>query len=482
MSGFSFFTVSASFGADFDSERKTRMLIFGKGNLRVPKLSRDVYIAAAGMTDFRKFYPEKQTVELCLEAIRMAVMDGLGMEPKKFREFVNFCVYSQFADHFGDQLLAASKVHDYIGFDPIGNIEIKTGGATGGSSVLAAIMSIASGFASCVPVIGWERMDEVDTRQGNAYIASAACKDFESELGWSYTTYYALMMRRYLHEYNPNRETLAKIAQKNHHYARFSPYSQLPGDYSLEEIMKAKVVSDPLTFPECCVMSTGAACLILADEETAFQLTDKPVKILGIGAGTHTLRTADRRDMPVLLLPNETLEMYKDRKNDWPGFTSFLAARFAARQAYHMAGIHNPIRELDLLETHDAFTVSDIQTYEDIGLRPYGRGAEFIESGEAYLESDLPPERKLPTNLSGGLLGSMHAVGATGIFQIAEIFWQIRNEWEKFHSDEKYWKKYGKTKPEDFKNLQVPNATRGMAISHAGTGSHVTAIIIHRGW
>ena len=162
------------------------MLTFGKGNLRVPKLSRNVYIVAAGMTDFRKFYPEKQTVELCLEAIRMAVMDGLGMEPKKFLEEPNYCVHSQFADHFGDQLLAAAKVHDYAGFDPLGNIEVKTGGATGGSAAQAAIMAVASGVASCVPVIGWERMDEVSTRQGNSYIASAACKDFEYELGRSY--------------------------------------------------------------------------------------------------------------------------------------------------------------------------------------------------------------------------------------------------------------------------------------------------------
>lgn len=452
------------------------MITFGEGNLRVPKLSRDVYIVAVGTTDYRKFYPEKQSSELCMEAIKMAVEDGLGMKPKEWKKFVNFCIYSQFADHFGDQLLAAAKIHDYLGLDPIGNIEVKTGGATGGSSVLAGIMAVASGYANCVPVVGWERMDEVDTKQGNAYIASAACKDFESELGWSYSTYYALMLRRYMHENNPERETLAKIAQKNHGYARFSPYSQLPGDYTIDEIINNKIVSDPLTFLECCAMSVGAACVILADKEIAFHLTDKPVHILGIGAGSHTLRTADRRNMPILLLPNETAEMYKDRENDWPGFTSFLAARFAAYQAYHMSGIHNPVRELDILETHDAFTVSDIQTYEDIGLRPYGKGADFIESGDAYFGG------KLPTNLSGGLLGSMHSVGATGIFQVAEIFWQLRNEWEKFHADEYYWKKYGKEKPKDFKSLQVPNATRGMAISHAGTGSHVTATIIERGW
>lgn len=449
------------------------MIELGEGNLRVPKLSRKVFLVGAGMTDFRKFYPEKQSTELCLDAIKMAVQ-GMGLTPREFQRMVNFAVYSQFADHFGDQLLAEAKVHDYLGLDPVGNVGVKTGGATGGTAANTAIMAVASGFASMVPVVGWERMDEVDTRQGNAYIASAACKDFESNLGWSYTTYYALMMRRYLDENNPKRETLAKIAQKNHHYARFSPFSQLPGDYTIDEILKSKIVSDPLTFLECCVMSVGAAALIFCDEETAYRLTDHPVEVIGMGAGSHTLRTADRRNMPIQLLPNETEETYKDRRGDWPGFTSFLAARFAARQAYLMAGIKDPVKELDLAETHDAFSVSDIQTYEDVGFRPYGRGAEFVESGDAYWDG------RLPTNLSGGLLGSMHAVGATGLFQLAEIFWQVRGEWEKIHGDEKLWKRFGKTKPTDFTSLQVPNACRGMAVSHAGTGSHVTSIILER--
>lgn len=449
------------------------MIEFGAGNLRVPKLSRRVFVVGAGVTDYRKFYPAKQSSELCLEALKMAV-GNLGVSPKEFRGMVNYAVYPQFADHFGDQLLAEAKIHDYLGLDPIGNVGVKTGGATGGSGANTAIMAVASGYASCVPTVGWERMDEVDTRQGNAYIASAACKDFESHLGWLYTTYYALMMRRYLHENDPKRETLAKIAQKNHHYARFSPFSQLPGDFTIEEILNAKAVSDPLTFPECCAMSVGAAALIFCDEETAFRLTDHPVEVTGMGAGTHTLRTADRRDMPILLLPNETEETYRGRKGEWPGFTSFLAARFAARQAYLMAGITDPVEELDVAETHDAFTVSDIQTYEDVGFRPYGRGAEFVESGDAYLGG------RLPTNLSGGLLGSMHSVGATGLFQLAEIFWQVRGEWEKIHGDEDLWRRYGKKKPPVWQNLQVPNARRGMAISHAGTGSHVTSIILER--
>ncbi|MCK4871471.1 MAG: hypothetical protein KAS72_01985 [Phycisphaerales bacterium] len=455
------------------------MIRFGPENLRIPEFQKPVYVVAGGMTDFRKKYPEKNTSEMCMEALRMAVEENdLKVSPEEFRRKVNWCVYSQFADHFGDQLLAAAKIHDYLGFDPLGNIEVKTGGATGGSSVLSACQAVASGYASCVPVVGWERMDEVSTRVGNSYIASAACKDFESELGWMYAAYYALMAQRYQYENNVPHETLAKIAVKNREYACYSPYSQNPGHYTVDDILKNEIVSDPLTFLECCVMSTGAAVLILCDEKTAYELSDNPVQITACCGGTHTLRTADRRDMPILLLPNETPDTYKDFKTgnrtDWPGFSSFLAARMAAYLAYNMAGIKDPVEELDLLETHDAFTISDIQTYEDIGLRPYGQGKDFVESGDCYMEG------RLPTNPSGGLIGSMHAVGATGIFQLIEVLWQIQGKWDKFHADPERWLRYGKKKPEQFRSLQIPDAKRGLAISHAGTGSHVTCTILER--
>ncbi|MCZ6677174.1 MAG: thiolase domain-containing protein [Candidatus Poribacteria bacterium] len=451
------------------------MITFGEGNLRIPRFEKPVYIVAGGMTDFRKRYPEKSTEELVAEALSMAILGNeLNVSIPDFKRMVNFCVYSQFADHFGDQLLAGARVHDALGFDPLGNIEVKTGGATGGHAVLAGAMAIASGYADVVPVIGWERMDEVPTKQGNSYIASAACKNFESELGWMYASYYALMAQRYLFENQVPRETLAKITVKNRRYACASPFSQNPMKLTEAEVLANDMVSDPLSFLECCVMSTGAAALVLADETTAYTLTDHPVRLTAICSGTHTLRTADRRPMEVLRLPHEPEDLYKDREWDWPGFSSFLAARMAAYLAYHMAGIHNPLEELDILETHDAFTISDIQTYEDIGLRPYGRGREFIESGEAYLGG------KLPTNLSGGLLGTMHAVGATGIFQIIEIFWQLQNRWAKFHADPKIWERFGKTMPDDIENLQVRNAKRGAAISHAGTGSHVTMAILEK--
>ena len=85
---------------------------------------------------------------------------------------------------------------------------------------------------------------------------------------------------------------------------------------------------------------------------------------------------------------------------------------------------------------------------------------------------------KLPSNLSGGLIGCMHAVGATGLMQIAEIGYHIWNRWDEIHEPQEKWDEFGRKKPDDWASLQVKDAKRGLAISHAGVGSHVTATIL----
>jgi acetyl-CoA C-acetyltransferase len=189
--------------------------------------------------------------------------------------------------------------------------------------------------------------------------------------------------------------------------------------------------------------------------------------------------------MEIPLLPNETKEQYENLNKEfpgagrYPGFTGFLAARMAAYYAYNMCGIKNPTEDLDVLELHDAFTISDVQTYEDIGLRPYGHGRDYVESGDCYHTNPRTGKPgKLPSNLSGGLIGCMHAVGATGIMQVAEIGYHLWNRWGEIHGDNKRWERYDRTKPSDWTDLQVKGAKRAMAISHAGVGSHVTATVL----
>jgi len=294
------------------------------------------------------------------------------------------------------------------------------------------------------------------------------------------------------------RRTMSKIAVKNRRYAISNPFAQAPARITVEDVESSPIVADPLRFYDACLMSVGATSVLLCDEKTAYELTDDPIRLY-VTAGSHTLRTADRRHMEIPLLPNEidndaVKQQYEalygaHGKERYPGFTGFLAARMAAYYAYNMTGIVDPVKDLDLVELHDAFTISDIQTYEDIGLRPYGSGPDYVESGDAYLkvpdDGTFPAELvgqagRLPSNLSGGLIGCMHAVGATGLMQVSEVFWQLQNRWDHFHARDEVWESVGKTKPDDFENPQVPDAKRGLAISHAGVGSHVTCSVLMR--
>jgi acetyl-CoA C-acetyltransferase len=463
------------------------MIKFSDKQLKIPHLSRPVYLVTAGMSKFDRAFPETRTEELTIQAFT-AASDFLKMTPADLKKYIHTCYYGHFADHFGDQLLGESVIHDRLGLDPLGNIGVKTGGATGGSTLWEAVKAVASGYSDCTLAMGWERMDEVPTDEGNHLIAAAADKDWETPLGHIYTGYYAVMAQRYWKifgkEEDSFRDTMAEIAVKNRGYARMNPHAQGPMKITIDDVKNSPIVAYPLRALDCCLMSVGAACCIVADEKTAYELTPNPLRVW-VGAGSHTLRVADRRNMEIPLLPNETPEMYKNfgekypGGDRYPGFTGFLAARIAAYYAYNMTGVVNPVEDLDVIELHDAFTISDIQTYEDIGLRPYGQGREYIESGDAYLKDPKTGKRgKLPSNLCGGLIGCMHAVGATGLMQVAEVAYHLWNRWDEIHEPKEKWKAFGREKPSDWESLQVPGAKRGLAISHAGVGSHVTASIL----
>ncbi|TET00937.1 MAG: thiolase domain-containing protein [Promethearchaeota archaeon] len=463
------------------------MIKFSDRQLKIPKLMRPVYLATVGMSKFDRAFPETRTEELCIQAFTAAA-DFVNMTPSELKQYIHTCYYGHFADHFGDQLLGESVIHDRLGLDPLGNIGVKTGGATGGSTMWEAVKAVASGYSDCTLALGWERMDEVPTDEGNHLISAAADKDWETPLGHIYTGYYAVMAQRYWKifgkEEDSFRDTMAEIAVKNRGYARMNPHAQAPMKITIEDVKNSPIVAYPLRALDCCLMSVGSACGIVCDEKTAYEITNNPLRIY-IAAGSHTLRVADRRNMAIPLLPNETPDTYKDLakrfpgSDRYPGFTGFLAARMAAYYAYGMAGIKDPIEDLDVIELHDAFTISDIQSYEDVGLRPYGEGRDYIESGDAYLiNPQTKKPGKLPSNLSGGLIGCMHAVGATGLMQIAEIGYHIWNRWDEIHEPQEKWDAFGRKKPDDWTSLQVKGAKRGLAISHAGVGSHVTAAIL----
>jgi acetyl-CoA C-acetyltransferase len=217
-------------------------------------------------------------------------------------------------------------------------------------------------------------------------------------------------------------------------------------------------------------MSDGAAVAILCDEARAKEFTDRPIRVTGVGCGTDTMRLADRPFGKVPLFPHEKASDYEHLS--YPGVHSFRAGRAAGLEAYRMAGVTDPIRQLDFIELHDAYASSEIQTYEDLGLCRYGEGYDFTLTGAPFLKNldyglAVPEAGKIPVNPSGGLIACGHPVGATGLMQAVFAFWQLQ---------ERIGKHFGDA------TLQLAHPRRGAIHSHAGTGSSVTVSILERGY
>jgi acetyl-CoA C-acetyltransferase len=280
-------------------------------------------------------------------------------------------------------------------------------------------------------------------------------------VGGFYTGYYAMMAVRHMYEFGTTLEQLAMVAVKNHKNALHNSWAQKHLDLTVEDVRKSPMVAYPLTLLDICTMSDGAACCILASEEVAAKVCDKAVKIIGVGCGTDAMRMADRPHGKVLLLKHEDPKWY--RKLKYPGIHSFRAGRMAAKLAYEHAGIDDPLEDLDFIELHDAYTSSEIQTYEDMGLCRYGEGGKFIESGAPTLKG------KIPVNPSGGLIACGHPVGATGLMQAVFAFWQLQGTVAKHNEGDRAIQVKPKKKSRPM---------RGSIHSHAGTGTYVTVTIM----
>ncbi len=332
------------------------------------------------------------------------------------------------------QLKAGAMVQDYLGLCPKPSRRIEGGGATGGLCFQSAWEAVASGRMELCVAMGFETMSRVNTWKGNEFIALASDTNFDYPVGGFYTGYYAMMVRRHMFEFGTTVEQMAKVAVKNHANALHNPYAQSPELLTVADVRSSPMVATPLTIRDCCQMSDGAAVAILASERMADKLGITPVRVSGVGCGTDAMRMADR---------------------------------------HQMAGITDPGKELDFVELHDAYTSSEIQTYEDLGLCRYGEGGSYVDAGAPFLPTIDYGLRfsgdgrwgRVPVNPSGGLLACGHPVGATGLMQAVFAFWQLQETIGKHLGDAR---------------LQIPDARRGLIHSHAGTGTYITVSIMEK--
>ncbi|HET7853617.1 MAG TPA: thiolase domain-containing protein [Candidatus Methylomirabilis sp.] len=434
---------------------------------------RPVYAVSGGVSKFAKARPDLDFRGMVKEAYDYALRD-VHLTPQHAREIVDGTICSYFSDHFARQLKAGSMVQDYLGLCPKPGKRIEGGGATGGLAVQSGWEAVASGrFDVCV-VYGFETMSRVNTWKGNEFIALASDTNFDYPVGGFYSGYYAMMVVRHMKEFGTTVEQMALVSVKNHRNAMHNPYAQKRRQITIEDVRRSEMVAWPLTMLDICLMSDGAAVLILCSEDGLNALqratghTPIPAKITGVGGGLDAMRMADRPHGEVILLPHERPEDYRGLK--YPGVHSFRAGRMAAKAAYQMAGITNPLEELDFIELHDAYTSSEVQTYEDMGLCRYGEGGKFVESGKPFMPAvdygyHFPEQGQIPINPSGGLLACGHPVGATGIMQGVFALWQLQGSIQKHFSTDV---------------LQVKNARRGAIHSHAGTGTYVVISILER--
>jgi acetyl-CoA C-acetyltransferase len=451
---------------------------------------RPVYAISGGVSKFTKSRQDKTFQAVVKEAYDYAIED-IGLDFETFTSLVDGSVASYFSDHFTRQLMAGIMAQDYLGLCPKPSHRVEGGGATGGLCLQEAWKSIASGHMDICAAYGFETMSHVETWKGNEFIALASDVSWDYPVGGFYSGYYAMMVTRHMKEFGTSVEQMAHVSVKNHINAYYNPYAQKRDRFTIRDVRESPMVAWPLTRLDICVMSDGAASILLVSEdglrklESAGAKIERPlVKVTGIGRGTDAMRMSDRPHVDFDTFMEDyatvqekgdpsTREYYRklwDKGTRYPGIHSFRAGRTAGNMAYKHAGVTDPLKELDFIELHDAYTSSEIQTYEDLGLCRYGEGGPFAESGKAHMPGvdygmKFPEKPVCPVNPSGGLIACGHPVGATGLMQGVFAFWQIQGTIGKHFNDA---------------TLQLKNPKRGAIHSHAGTGTYVTVSILER--
>ncbi|MFQ5455019.1 MAG: thiolase family protein [Nitrospirota bacterium] len=358
-----------------------------------------VAIVGIGNTVFRARWKDKTYYELAFDAVKAALEDA-----KLSKDYIQTAVYGIYNDLFERQFMPDIYIHDYLGLGLKPSVRVTTGGATGGAAVKTGYTEIASGLYDIVLVLGVEKCSdcysyalESSTPEVLKGIIYSADMTFETPMGLTPAASYALPTVAHIERYkSPTELQMAKVSVKNHKNAMNNPVAQSPKLITVEEVMKSKMICYPFKFYDNCLYSEGASAIILASEDAAKDITDNPAWITGIGVSTDMAFTGNREDYSIF---NSSVE--------------------AGLQAYKMAGIKDPKKEIDFAELHDAFTSAEILSYEAFGLCDLGEGGRLIDDGVTEMEGELP------VNPSGGLIGCGHAVGATGVMQTGEAALQV---------------------------------------------------------
>lgn len=356
--------------------------------------NRKIAIVGTGVTPFGELF-EKGYEDLVIDAVRDAVNDaGISVDEVDAGWLSTaFPEVGVFKGRSGMDLSEPLSLYDI----PVTRVSNYC--ASGADAIRNGMNGLLSGECDVAIAVGVEKLRDRKPQDSIVKLMS----DYghpNYQKGFTAAGTFSVYAQRHFKAYGVKQEDLARVSVKNHHHGTLNEKAHHRRDLSVEEVMRSPMVADPLTVMDSCPTTDGAACVVMVREEDAGKFKN-PVKIRGLG-----LSVSAGWDMP-----------FFDPNYD---FLSFRATQTAAKEAYRQAGISDPLRDLDLVELHDCFSIVELLTYEDLGLCGKGESKDMIRGNATALESEMP------VNVSGGLLSCGHPVGATGIRMVIEITEHLR--------------------------------------------------------
>ena len=382
---------------------------------------RDVSIIGIGQTAVTEHW-NRSLRHLAYDAVAAAMRDA------NIERADALYVGNMLSGEISGQSHLGTLIADFAGLRGIEAVKVEAACASAAAAFRQAYIGVASGLQDIVIAVGVEKMtDDVGT-QLSAGLAGAADADYEVIHGITFVALNALIMKRYMHEYNVAREDFAGFAINAHANGAGNPNAMFQKPISREDFARCGIVSDPVGLLDASPMADGAAAVILCPTEQAREFTDNAIRIKASALATDALSVHDRRD-PMWL----------------------QAAEDSAQRAYKQAGVGPD--DIDFFELHDAFTIMAALSLEASGFAQRGRGTWLAIDGE------IGPEGRIPISTRGGLKARGHPVGATGIYQIVEAAQQLRGE---------------------AGDNQIKNATLGMTQNIGGSGATIVTHIFER--
>lgn len=364
---------------------------------------RKVAVVGIGTVPWQMRNAERTFRSLGLQVVKKALANA-----KISKKDVDNVVYSIYCESMIRQQIPSILMQDYLGFQGLPSLRIEAGAAGEGYALSAAYAQIASGMSDITVYLALQKggdFYDFNTRsrgdgfQNGMFISMDTTwlqPVMPSVPGFLTTFCLVPHMEKYG---SPTPEQLAKVSVKNYNNAYANPEAQLHQKVTVDDVLKSRIISWPTTTRMSCLYSDGACAMILASEDKAREITDKPIWIAGTSTSSYAVARGEPGDIGRM-----------------------KGTHIAAQRAYKMAGVKKPIDELDLIQVHDLITGTEILAYEELGLCELGEGGRLVDEGVTERDG------KVPANVDGGRIACGHVGGVSGAYGACEIVRQLKEE------------------------------------------------------